>query len=481
MPAIKALFATFTFNLDWLDNPRNSIISIAFVIAGGVHPRIMGRLLCWPNQILAPGTLVAALVLDAMRYHSVGMRVTQILEPLADQNRNSENDDFRHLRMLLVLLQDRQRIAIITLVSFLIGAVVAFSMKVTFTAIATILPPQAPQSTASALMGQLGSLAGLGAGGAGGLLKNPADIYVAMLESRTIADHIINKFHLSSLWKQKKLEDTHKTLKAHTEFEAAKDGLIVITVKDPNPKLASDMANAFVDELYRMNSTLAVTEAGQRRLFFDQQHDEEKNALAAAENDLRATQEKTGLIELTGQSEMAIRTIAETAAELRSREVELEAMRSYATDQNPDLNRLQSQIDVLRQQLSTLENNQKGILPGDTQVPAGRVPKEGLEYIRKLREVKYHQTLYDLLSRQFEAARIDEAKSAPIIQVIDHAVPPDKKSGPPRMLIVLGFGVIGFCFACLWAFGSQALARMRQDHTSAGMLDQISTILHIRL
>ena len=462
MPVIKTISATLPLN-PYFHDSKSSIISGAFAVVAQSIPAYRPE------------------VWDGMRYHSVGMRITQTQEPLADQNHISGNDDFRRLRMLLVLLQDRRRIAIITLVSFLIGAVIAFSMKVTFTAIATILPPQAPQSTASALMGQLGSLAGLGASGAGSLLKNPADIYVAMLESRTIADHIINKFHLSSLWKQKKLEDTHKTLKAHAAFEAAKDGLIIITVKDPDPKLASDMANAFVDELYRMNSTLAITEAAQRRVFFNQQLEEEKGALVTAESDLQKTQEKTGIIELTGQSAMAIRTIAETGAELRSREVELQSMRSYATDQNPAINQLQTEIATLRQQLSALENNQKRMLPGDTQLPAGRVPKEGLEYIRKYREVRYHQTLFDLLSRQFEAARIDEAKSAPIIQVIDHAVPPDKKSGPPRMLIVLGFGVIGFCFACLWAFGSRALARMRQDHTAAGMLAQISTILHIHL
>lgn len=399
---------------------------------------------------------------------------------MAQQDQYSGNEDFRSLRMILVLLGDRRRIAIVTFASLLIGAVIAFSLKANFTATASILPPQAPQSTASILMGQLGSL-GLGAGGAGSLLKNPADIYVAMLQSRTITDNIIHQFHLDSLWKQKKLEDARKTLKKHAEFEADKDGLIDITVKDPNPKLASDMANAFVDELYRMNSTLAITEAGQRREFFNQQLEEEKNALAAAENDLRATQEKTGIIELTGQSAMAIRTIAETAAELRSREVELQAMRSYATDQNPDLSILQTQIDALRRQLSAQEDNQKRMLPGDTQVPAGRVPQEGLEYIRKVREVKYHQTLFDLLSKQFEAARIDEAKSAPIIQVIDRALPPDKKSGPPRMLITLGFGVFGFCVACFWVFWRHALVRMRQDHAAATLLDQVSTILHVRL
>jgi tyrosine-protein kinase Etk/Wzc len=409
------------------------------------------------------------------------MKAVQTLEPLADGDLYSDSENSRYLRIFLVLLQSRRRIAIITFVSFLIGAGVAFLLKDNFTATATILPPQSPQSTASLLTGQLGSLVGLGASGAGGLLKNPGDIYVAMLDSRTVTDYIINRFQLQSLWKAKKLEDARKILKKHAQFEAAKYGLIVITVKDPNPKLASDMANAFVDELYQMNSTLAVTEAGQRRLFFDRQLDEEKNALAAAENDLRATEEKTGLIELSGQSAMAIRTIAETGAELRSREVELQAMRTYATDENPDLKRLQTQIDALRQQLSSLQNNQKNMLPGDTQVPAGRVPKEGMEYVRKLREVRYHQTLFDLLSRQYEAARIDEAKSAPVIQVIDHAVPPDKKSGPPRMLITLVFGVVGFCLACFWALLRKAVLRMRESHASAAILDQLSAILHVRL
>lgn len=428
-----------------------------------------------------PKASVATLSLSGLRYHSVEMNAAQTPEPLTSRDIYSDSRGSRYLEMFLTLLQNRRRILVVTFASLLIGASIAFLMKVTFTATATILPPQAPQSTASVLMGQLGSLAGLGASGAGSLLKNPGDIYVAMLESRTITDHIISRFQLESRWKEKKLDDTRKTLKQHAQFEAAKDGLIIITVKESDPKFASDMANAFVDELYQMNSSLAVTEAGQRRVFFDRQLEEEKNALAAAENDLRATQEKTGLIELNGQSAMAIRTIAETGAELRSREVELQAMRTYATDENPDIQRLQTEIGALRQQLSSLQNNQKNMLPGDTQVPAGRVPKEAMEYVRKLREVRYHQTLFDLLSRQYEAARIDEAKSAPVIQVIDHALPPDKKSGPPRMLITLGFGLIGFCFACFWVFARKALARMREDDTSASVLDQVSAILHVRL
>jgi uncharacterized protein involved in exopolysaccharide biosynthesis len=367
---------------------------------------------------------------------------------------------------------------LLTALCFLVlGAAVAILSKSVFTAKATMLPPQQPQSTAAALMGQqLGALSGLGS--AGGLLKSPADTYVGILQSRTIADRVIDKFQLRSLWKLKRQEDARRALKSRVNVESAKDGLIVITAEDPDPKLASNLANAFIDELYRMNASLAITEAGQRRMFFDQQLLDERNALAHAENDLRAIQEKTGIITLMGQSEMAIRSIAQTRAEIKSREVELQVMQTYATDENPGVVRIQREIETLRKQLVSRENDQQSMTAGDTEIPAGRVPAQGLEYARKLREVKYHETLFELLSRQYGAARIDEAKSAPVIQVIDRAVPPDKKSGPPRMLLTLGFGVFGLCIGCLWAFFTQALARMRLIPESAAKLDQLRGVLH---
>jgi tyrosine-protein kinase Etk/Wzc len=381
--------------------------------------------------------------------------------------------------VFIVLARARRKILAFTGISLVIGAIIAFLvMKPTFTSIASILPPQAPQSSASALMGQLGALAGLG--GAGGLLKNPAELYVGILQSRTITDRVIDRFQLQSRWKVKKLDDARKTLRAMVRFEATKDGLIEIAVKNNDPVIASDLANAFVDELYRMNSTLAISEAAQRRLFFGQQLNEEKMALVAAEDTLRVTQEKTGLINLGDQAEMAIRSIAELRAQISSREVEMQSLRSFATDENPDVKRLQSELDALHSQLNQLQNNQQHRAFGDTQVPAGLVPKEGLQYARDFREVKYHEALYELLLRQSEAARIDEAKSAPIIQVVDRAVPPDRKSGPPRLLVTLGFGFVGFCLACLCAFLRQSLVRLRQVPESAAKLDQLYETLHRR-
>jgi uncharacterized protein involved in exopolysaccharide biosynthesis len=411
--------------------------------------------------------------------------VTDMSEPGEFELRGSPTTSPNHgeginaLDILLLLAQGRLGIGVVTLVACLLGAAVSFLLlKPTFTATATILPPQQQQSSISAMMGQLGSLAGLG--GAGGLLKNPADMYVGMIMSRTVADTIIHRFHLEDLYKKKTMEDTRKALKSHINVEAAKDGLIEISVKDHDPRRASDLANGLVDELYHLTSTLAITEAAQRRLFFDRQLDEEKADLTTAEEDLKKTQERTGLIQLSGQAEEIIRNVAELRAQIVSREVRLRAMRTYATDENPEVTRLQQEIGALQQQLTATENSQRLMQPGDIQVPAGQVPEAGLEYARKLREVTYHTTLLNLLSKEYESARIDEAKSAPLIQVVDPAVPPDKKSGPPRMLITLGFAVIGFCIACFWVFFSQALVRMRQNPEPAEKLDQLRTILHLR-
>lgn len=379
--------------------------------------------------------------------------------------------------VLLVLAPNWRRIAVITLASLLVGGAISFFLlKPTFTALATILPPQQQQSSISAVLGQVGVLSGLG-GGAGSLLKNPADMYVGMITSRTVADQMIDRYHLQSLYKTKTMVDTRKALKTHITVEAAKDGLIEISVKDHDPHRASDMANSLVDFLYHLTSRLAITEAAQRRLFFDQQLEDEKTALATAEENLKKTQERTGLIQLTGQAEEIIRNIATLQAQIVDREVQMQALRTYATDQNPEVARLQQEIDALQKQLSALENSQAKMQPGDIQVPAGKVPEAGLEYARKLREVTYHTTLLNLLSKEYEAARIDEGKSAPVIQVVDHAVPPDKKSGPPRLLLTAAAGLIGFLGACMWIFSRAALINFMKAPGNERKIQQLRSMM----
>jgi tyrosine-protein kinase Etk/Wzc len=362
---------------------------------------------------------------------------------------------------LLVLSEARRTIGICVLVFVALGATFSLLLKPTFSATSLILPPQQGQSLAT-MMGQLSALASLtGGGGIGGSqLKTPIDMYVGMLESRTIADHLISRFHLQDLYKTRKMEDTRRVLKSNTRFLAGKDGLIHIIFDDQDPNRASEIANAYVDELYTMNSHLATTEAAQRRVFFDQELADEKAELAIAENDLKQTAEKTGIIQLGGQAESIIRSLAVLRAEIVSREVQINSMRMFATDQNPVAMRAQEEINSLRNQLAKLEKDPRNPeLTSPFGIPAGRLPAVALEYARKLREVKYHETLFELLAKQYEAARIDEAKAAPIIQVVDRAVPPDRKSGPHRTFIVLGCGFIGFCIGYLLAAITRAFRR----------------------
>ena len=383
-----------------------------------------------------------------------------------------EGVDLWGIAMILAL--SWRRIFVVTLVFLAIGATLSFLIKPTFTAEALIMPPQQTLSSASSMLGQLGSVAGAAGLGGGLGLKSPADMYVGILESRTVADHVIAACHLKELYKAKTLVDTRAALKKHVVFEAGKkDNLIHLSVMDRDPNRASDIANSYLAQLYNLNSDLAISEASQRRAFYDQRLAEEKAALSDAEVSLRNTQQRTGLIQLSGQAATIISSIAQARAQLASREVELPSMRTFATEQNPETIRLQDEIVALRSNLTSLENSQRTIQPGDIQLPTSQVPEAALEYERQTRELKYHETLFELLLRQAEAARLDEAKSAPILQVVDRAIPPDKKSGPPRKLITIGSTFFGFFVACLWSIVAAALERMEQTPEKAQKLKDL--------
>lgn len=394
--------------------------------------------------------------------------------------RADEESSVDILDIVLVLAKNWGRIAIATFASFLLGIFIALYLKPSFTGKAIILPPQQQQSSVAALLGStLGSLASFGEGGSS-LLKSPADMYIGILKSQTIADELIKQFQLQRVYHQRDLEDTRKALEKHSDFETEKDGLIHISVTDHSAQRASDLTNGYVDALYRMNSTLAITEASQRRLFFGEQVDEEKIALNKAEDDLAATQLKTGMIQMTGQAMLIIETIAQVQAKIASDQVLLQRDLTSATEQNPDVQRLHREIAALQAQLKELQDNQEKLQPGDVVVPAGRVPGEALEYERKLRDVKFHEAFFELLTKQYEAARIDEAKSAPLIQVVDRSIPPDKKSGPPRTLVVLGFTLAGFLCACFCCLVARTLDRIRQNPEHSIKLQQIRAELRVR-
>jgi uncharacterized protein involved in exopolysaccharide biosynthesis len=236
--------------------------------------------------------------------------------------------------------------------------------------------------------------------------------------------------------------DTRKEFSDNSTIKTGKDGLITIEFDDEDPVRAAAIANAYVDELDKLTQTLAVTEAAQRRLFFERQLQQVKNDLSEAELALKKTQETTGLIKLDDQGRAIIEAVATIRAQISAKEVELRAMRTYTTEQNPDYVRTQQQLAGLRNELLKLERSSVSG-QGDIMLPTGKVPEAGLEYLRRYREIKYQEAIFELLARQFEAAKIDEAKEAAIVQVVDRAIQPDKKSKPRRALIVMVITVVG--------------------------------------
>jgi tyrosine-protein kinase Etk/Wzc len=397
----------------------------------------------------------------------------------SSQPSSSEGAGMDLMELATLVLQGKRTILQFILVAAVLAAIIVYLlMKPTYTGEAVFLPPQtSPGSSMSQLASQLGSLGALG-GLAG--LKNPGEVYLGILGSRTVADEMIKRFDLQKVYKTKKLSDAEKKLKNNSQFVAGKDGLITISVETHDAKLAADLANGYMDALREQNGRLALTDASQRRLFFEQQLEREKNALADAEVDLRKTQEQTGLIVPGGQAQVAIQSNAELRAEITSRQVELAALRQGATDQNPAVVRLQTEIAGLEQQLQKLQNDSGKRQPGNVQLPTAKVPEFALQYVRKQREVKYHEVLFELIARQYESARLDESREAPLLQVVDQAKTPDKKSGPPRALLLLASCVIGAFAGASWIIVKHYIARLQQDPVKAVHLEALRQAVSLR-
>ena len=360
------------------------------------------------------------------------------------------SDEISFSTMVRTLRREKRRFLLPVSCVALAAAATAFLIPPQYTAEAVILTPQQAQPSLSAMA----QLSGGGAGLAGlsllsGFgLRNPSDLYVGILQSRTIIDAVIVRFNLKAVYSVEGFYGARKHLTRNTSIKAGKDTLIHIEVSDRDPRRAADLANAFVSELASQNSTVALTEASQRRLFFEQQLVKEKSLLAKAEVDLRDTQQVSGLVVPTGQAEAMMRSISQLHAEILSRQAQLAGLKTYVADENPRLQRLTREIAALQSELATLENGTH--VAGKPEVPIGALPQAGLEYIRRLREVKYHESLFEGLSKQYEAARLDEAKAAPLIQVIDRAVKPEKKSWPPRALIIAGSTLLAAFASAIW-------------------------------
>lgn len=393
----------------------------------------------------------------------------------SDRSGASGKDGISLVESLTVFAEHKSIIWRITAGFAVVSIILAFVLPQWYTATVTLLPPQQNSSLSAAMVSQLGNLGGLASLAGGGLgLKNPNDMYVGMLKSRTVEDAMVQKFDLMREYHERYPSDARKTFERHAIVDGtAKDGLIHIAVEARDPTRAATLANGYVDQFRILSEHLAITEASQRRLFFEQQLEQAKDNLATAEESLKETEQKTGLIQLDSQARALIESASVLRAQVAAKEVQIQSMRTFATDENAQLVQAEQELSSLRDQLSKLggtdQNGDAGLL-----VPKGRVPQAGLEYVRKLRDVKYYETIFEILARQFEVAKLDEAKQGAVIQVVDVAVPPDKRSFPKRAWIIVGGTVLGLLIAAFYAYCLNSFGRMKNDPDA---MNQISGLL----
>lgn len=369
-----------------------------------------------------------------------------------------EDDEISLLDLLQTVVDNLRLLVLGSLSVGVLALLISFLIPPTYTAKTQFLPPQQQQSSASALIQSLGSMGGLAAAASG--IKNPADQYVAFLKTQSIQDAMLERFKLQERYDSKYKVDARKELADNTKITAGKDSIIVLEVDDKDPKFAADLANGYVAELKRLMTRLSMTEAQQRRAFFENKIVEAKDQLAEADKALRATGINASTLKSSPLA--AVEVVAKLKGAITAQEIKIGGMRGYLTESAPEVKQAMVELGTLRSQLAKAEQNEP--------TSNGRLEDT---YIERFRDYKYKETLYEMFAKQYELARVDEAREGAYIQVIDPAQPPEKKSKPKKALVaIIATLAAGFALL-LFVFVRQALRNSSQNEETATKLQAL--------
>jgi uncharacterized protein involved in exopolysaccharide biosynthesis len=371
------------------------------------------------------------------------------------------DDEINLLEYLLVLVKNKRMILTSSAVAFVLACILSLLMPNIYSATARILPPQEKTGGLGTMLGGASDLAAL----AGISIDNSSgELYVGMLQSRSIADALIDRFKLMEVYDQDYRVKTYEALSEHATISLGKDdGIISVTVEDEEPVRAAAMANAYVEEFKKLNLNLNLSKSGRERLFLENRLELVKVDLKNAEERLTDFQKSNKTIRIDDQATVIIEAIALLKGEQASKEVELGVLKSSQTEQNPQVKALRESIVQIKAQIDKLAKSSKSGTIEDIFIATADVPELGIQYGRLLRDLKIQEALFELLTKQYEMAKISEAKDTSSIQVLDDALVPDKKAKPKRSLIVLAITfVVGF-FSLLWAFIREYGQRMPEE------------------
>jgi len=371
----------------------------------------------------------------------------------------SSGDEINPLELLLVLAKHWKMLIVVPFFVAVTTAICTLFMPNIYTAKTMILPGDDNSGgMMGAMMAQMGSLAGLAGGLGGGNSK--ADLYVTMLKSETLKDPIINRYKLMELYEAKFRANAYAKLSDNSAISVSKkDGVITISVDNKDPKLAAAIANTYVDELGIMAAKLSMTGAGKNRVFLEERLAKANVELAAAEDTLKSFQNRNKAVSVTDQARATLEGVAQLRAQLVAQEVQLATLKQQFAAESQEVKSTKATIANLRLHIARLEGSGvEGSMPG-----VGSMPQLGQEYLRLMREFKIQETLVELLTKQYEMTKLNEAKDMAPFQVLQQARVPELKSSPKRGMLTLTSAVVSGIFMVVVTFLREFITRMNDE------------------
>ncbi len=343
-----------------------------------------------------------------------------------------EEESIDLLELAVLFLAEWKTGLLVGVLFFLLGATATYLIKPQYEAYASMLPRQSAAES--------NSLAAIFSG------KSQGSVYIGLMSSRSVAYDVVARANLMQTHGFPSREAARGFLAESVRFIAGGDSIITIIVRNRDANQAAKIANAYLDALQAQQETMALSQAIGQRHFFEVQLNSEKQALEEAEQALKKQQEISGVVQVEAQTNIGLNAIAGIRAQITALQVQLAALLQSETEQNPQVQTLRSQIGQMQTQERALENGSTGGV--GAAAPAGKMPALNLEYARKLRDVRYHEALFNAFSTQYENARLSEAAGVDAFQVVDRAIPPEVRAYPPRQ----NYLILSFAFAMVAGF-----------------------------
>ncbi len=376
---------------------------------------------------------------------------------------------------------EKEKINLYTYLSLLIGyrrfifvnflgvcvvvAILSLFLPSWYTANTTILPPQREGLGLGLASSLMGGISEFGTSMSLPLMASPSDVMAAILKSRAVAFVVIEKEELMETYQAKTKEDALMELFSHTEVEVTPEGIISLSFEDKDRFKAACVANRFVEELDRVNRETNISQAKNARIFIEERLAQTKKNLTKAEENLRKFQEENKAVSLNEQMRASIEGAADLKAQMVAAEIELNVLRKTMSPSHPQIQGLKSRINEIKKQLDIWEfGNQKEESKEEKilDVPFSQVPTLSMELARLVREVKIQSAVFELLTNQYEQYKIQETRDTPTIQVLDKAIPPERRSKPRRAVLVGLAGILSLLTSVVFVFGLEYFKKSKQ-------------------